>query len=294
MRILHLDTGREMRGGQHQALMLMRLQRDAGHQVRLLAAADSPLLEQAQREDFEAGWIAWPAVRICGRQTDVTHCHDARSHTLAAMWSSAPFVVSRRVAFPVKDGFLSRWKYRKAAMYLAVSEHVGQVLCAADVPAAKIAIVPDAVDLAPESSDFTGGAVAIQSGDPGKGVELLRETGVPVAFSRDLQHDLQHARVFAYASALEGLGSAALLAMSYGVPVVASRVGGLPETIVDGVTGLVVDNTAAAFRGAISHLLENEALARQMGLAGRDRVAAHFSPQRMLDGTLTAYNQVIA
>lgn len=294
MRILHLDTGREMRGGQHQALMLMRLQRNAGHRVRLLAAADSPLLELAQQEDFEAGWIAWPAVRICSRQTDVVHCHDARSHTLAAMWSSAPVVVSRRVAFSVNNGILSRWKYRKAAKYLAVSKHVGRLLVDAGIPEAKVAIVPDAVELPPKASDFTGGAVAIGSDDPGKGVALLREAGVPIVFSRDLHHDLQHARVFAYASTMEGLGSAALLAMSYGVPVVASRVGGLPEAVDDGVTGLVVDNTAAAFRNAIRHLLENEPLARQMGHAGRNRVAAHFSPQRMLEDTLSAYNQVIA
>ena len=56
---------------------------------------------------------------------DIVHAHDARAHTLAAIAARAPFVVSRRVAFPVKRSLLSQWKYRQAKRYLAVSQFVG-------------------------------------------------------------------------------------------------------------------------------------------------------------------------
>ncbi|MBV9083502.1 MAG: hypothetical protein JOZ62_12555, partial [Acidobacteriaceae bacterium] len=43
MRILHIDTGAEMRGGQHQVLLLLNGLRDAGHECQLLAREESPL-----------------------------------------------------------------------------------------------------------------------------------------------------------------------------------------------------------------------------------------------------------
>lgn len=294
MRILHLDTGREMRGGQHQAFLLMRMLRDAGHDNCLLARADSPLLDAARREKFEAGWIQWQAVRTCSRNADVVHCHDARAHTLAAIWSKAPFVVARRVVFPVKAGMLSRWKYGRAAHFIAVSQCVRRMLMEVGIETSRISVVPDAVELPDVQSDYSGGLLALASDDAGKGGELLRATGLEIDFMRELSAGLAHARVFLYASTSEGLGSAALLAHSYGVPVVASRVGGLQEAVEDGVTGILVENQPQEFAAAARRLLEQPDLAARMGAAGRRRVIEHFSPARMLEGTLAAYNQVIA
>lgn len=294
MRILHLDTGKEMRGGQHQVLLLMRMLRDAGHDNCLLSAAGSPLLEAARRERFEAGWIQWQAVRTCSRSADVVHCHDARSHTLASVWSQTRFVVARRVAFPVKSGAISRWKYRRAARFLAVSQCARQTLVDAGVEPARISIVPDAVELSAVQSDFTGGLLALASEDAGKGAGLLKASGLKIEFTRDLPGGLAHAKVFLYASSLEGLGSAALLAGSFGVPVVASRIGGLPEAVEDGVTGILVGNQPSEFAAAAARLLEDPDLSSRMGEAGRRRVAELFSPARMLAGTLAAYNRVIA
>lgn len=294
MRVLHLDTGRQMRGGQHQVLMLLRLLRAAGHEPVLLAAAGSPLQSAAQAEAFETGWIHWAAVRTCSRSVDIVHCHDARAHTLAALWSSRPFVVSRRVGFPVNRGVLSSWKYARAAGFLAVSRFAAGVLTNAGVSPERVAIVPDAVELPAHGSDLSGGAIALASEDPGKGNALLKGTGLPIRLTSNLALELTSARVFAYASKMEGLGSAALLAQAYGVPVVASRVGGLCEAIIAGETGFLVDNQPAEFAVALTRFLEDPELARRFGAAGQAHVARHYSPELMLERTLAAYNQVFA
>ena len=77
----------------------------------------------------------------------------------------------------------------------------------------------------------------------------------------------------------EGLGLAALEAAACGLPVVVGRSGGAPETVVDGVTGFVVDpDDHEGLADHISTLLTDRPLARSMGARGRDRVVAQFGP----------------
>lgn len=78
--------------------------------------------------------------------------------------------------------------------------------------------------------------------------------------------------------AQEGLGRSAVEAMAVGIPVLASRLGGLPHTVIDGVTGLLfepgdVDDLMAKMR----ILLDDEELRRSLGEAGRQRFEEHFS-----------------
>lgn len=289
-RILHLDTGREMRGGQYQVVFLLRQLR-AG--ARLLAAEGSPLLTAAWREGLAAEAVSWQAVRRLSESCDLVHCHDARSHTLAALHAKRPFVVSRRVAYAVKTGLLSRWKYARARHYLAISEAVRGTLLAAGVAAARISVVYDATPVPAGVSDRSGGVVALDSDDAGKGGALLRQTGLAINFSRKLADDFVRARVFVYVTEMEGLGSAALLAMAHGVPVVASRVGGLPEIVRHEETGLLVDNTVDAVRAAVTRLLEDEALAARCAAAGRALVESRFSLERMAAETLAVYRKVL-
>lgn len=76
----------------------------------------------------------------------------------------------------------------------------------------------------------------------------------------------------------EGFGMPAAEAMSCGLPVVASRVGGLPEVVKHGKTGLLVPpRDPAALASAIIQLLEDEDLRRSMGQAGRERVLQTFT-----------------
>ena len=104
-----------------------------------------------------------------------------------------------------------------------------------------------------------------------------------------------HAAVFACPSIYEPFGLINLEAMACGTPVVASRVGGIPEVVVDGETGwLVPPGDAAALAEALRGALADPARARRMGEAGRRRVEAHFSWDRIAEHTLAVYRDAIA
>ncbi len=93
---------------------------------------------------------------------------------------------------------------------------------------------------------------------------------------------IQAMNVFALTSRSEGMPQAALEASVCGVPAVASRVGGLPELIDDGKSGIlfpVGDDDALA--SALGKLLAEPATARQMGQAAKDRAISKFDISRM-------------
>lgn len=294
MRVLHLDTGRSMRGGQHQALLLVQALSARGVECALLGPAGSPLLERARKAGIETGVLTPSGLRRAARGSDLIHCHDARSHTLAALLAPAPFVVSRRVDFPIQTHWLSRWKYRRAALLLAVSQAVRRRLEEAGVPAAKIAVVYDGVAVPPGISTLDGDIIAPASEDPRKGAALVRRAAAGVRFSEDLLRDLPRARALVYISESEGLGSAALLAMAHGVPVIASRTGGLPEIVIDGVNGFLVDNDPAAIAEAVARLAGDRELAARLGAAGRRLVEEQFTIERMAEKTIEAYRTVLS
>jgi hypothetical protein len=294
MRILHLDSGRQMRGGQWQVLHLLRALREAGHEPLLLARPGTILAAEAKMLGIAAGALSWRSVRAWSNGSDLLHCHDAHSHTLAALLSKRPFVVSRRVAFPLGKGPLSRQKYARAAHYLAVSHAVERQLISAGVPADRISVVPDATNLPARLSLRDGMIVTLDSEDPGKGAALLRRTGLSIHFSNDLANDLMHARAFVYITSMEGLGSAALLAMAHGVPVIASNVGGLPEIVRDGETGLLTENNVDSINATIGRLLADDELADRLAAAGRRLVEERFTIERMVDATLSVYRRVLS
>jgi glycosyltransferase involved in cell wall biosynthesis len=293
MRVLHLDSGKSMRGGQWQALALINGLRELGVEQILLAPAGSPLAQKAAALPVDVKALGIKMVLAGAQEADLLHAHDAKSHTLAVLQGKKPVVVSRRVAFPVKRSPLSRWKYARAAKFIAVSKFVAGVLRQAGVPERKIAVVYDGVPLTGPAQS-RGLIVAPATDDPAKGSSLLRDAGCEVMFSDDLPRDIQHAAVLAYITYSEGLGSAALLAMAAGVPVVASRVGGLIEVVDHGRTGLLVENDAAQIRGAIAKILQDPRLAADMGARARQRAKEHFSADRMVRQTMRIYEEVLA
>jgi hypothetical protein len=298
MNILHLDHGREMRGGQLQVIRLMRGLRDRGHGVVLLARKSSPLLETALRERFNADVLSIETLRGMSPKANLIHAHDARSHLFAALFSRRPLVVSRRVVFPVGRGLWSRWKYGRANAFAAVSLAVAEELKKASLPEAKIHVIYDGVPLLPASWDPQGPVVIPRFADKRKGSEMALEaaqfSGSPVLLSRNIQEDLRGASLLVYITESEGLGSAALLAMSAGVPVVASDVGGLKEFVLNEETGVRVRNQPVAIAEAIRSLRERPADARKMGEQARAMVIAKFTVERMVTETLELYERVLS
>ena len=93
----------------------------------------------------------------------------------------------------------------------------------------------------------------------------------------------------------EALSNVLLESMAAGAPVVATRVGGTPEALMDGDTGLLVPpGDAGAITGAVSRLLDDRELARRLGCAARRLVAARFSVQRMVSATEDVYASLLA
>ncbi len=297
MQILHVDTGRSLRGGQRQLLMLLHGLRERGHEQTLLARG--PALDHWDGLEVSAANLVRAA-----RKAELIHAHDARAHTLAAvLCPGKPLVVARRVAFGVRSGFLSRWKYSRADRFIAVSQYVRSRLLEAGIPSSRIAVVYDGTPVPGEPAPLLGSAepalvVAPAIDDPLKGGELLRtccdNAGVKLRLSKDLPADLREAALFVYLTENEGLGSAILLAMAYGVPVVASRIGGIPEIVEHGVTGLLADNRVEDVTSKIRRLVDDRSLASACAQRAYQQVRERFSDDIMFRQTEDVYRALLA
>jgi starch synthase len=116
----------------------------------------------------------------------------------------------------------------------------------------------------------------------------------------DLTQLFTHCRTFACPSIYEPLGIVNLEAMACEAPVVASAVGGIPEVVQDGVTGILVPYDEAeprafehALGDAINAMAADPVRAKAMGAAGRARAVAEFSWASIADQTLAVYETAI-
>ena len=161
VKVLHLDLGRDMRGGQRQVLYLARRQRDAGVVAPLAACpAGSPLAAALAAEDVEVleltsgrEWDPRNVARLrrflIERRISLLHTHDARAAALGALlkllgggWK---LVHSRRVSYAPGRGW-GRLKYRLADLVLAVSAETAGVLAACGVARDRLAVAHSGID----------------------------------------------------------------------------------------------------------------------------------------------------
>lgn len=156
-----------------------------------------------------------------------------------------------------------------------------------------------------------GAQVVLRAGSPDT-AEIQREVDAAVAAARAEGHDvvfidanlerdeltalIGSATVLCCPSVYEPFGLVNVEAMACGVPVVASAVGGIPEAVEDGATGLLVPYDSSDpeayvrdLAAALTRLLEDRELAAKMGEAGRQRVLDHFSWRQVAARTAALY-----
>ncbi len=182
--------------------------------------------------------------------------------------------------------FVGRVTRQKGLEHLlrAAGDLPGQlVLCAG---------APDTPEIAASTADLVAALQARRSG-----VIWIREM-VP---KTDVVQLLSHATVFVCPSIYEPLGIVNLEAMACSTAVVASAVGGIPEVVVDGVTGLLVPYSAddpgsfeVGLATTVASLLDDPARAASLGAAGRARAVAEFGWDAVARRTLEVYEAVLS
>jgi L-malate glycosyltransferase len=99
--------------------------------------------------------------------------------------------------------------------------------------------------------------------------------------------------VYIMPSRSEGLGSAALLAMAHGLPVIATKIGGLPEIVEEGITGWLVEpESPEALADAIAAAASNPARSKELGEGARDR-SKEYSADLMVERTEALYRRLL-
>ncbi len=355
MRILHIDTGTVMRGGQELLMMTARGLRSRGHQQTIACPPDSPLAKMAISE----GFTVLPIERSYGSATrvirrflraqpyELVSAHDARAQTvsfLATIGLDVVRVANRLVVFEPKNLFTHRLKYRYTCdVVVALSTAVKATLVRNGIPAEHIEVITGGIDF-PEhladrgarermrahwgfsSGDFVIGHVAAFTSEKGQvdalGALLLLLPKYPnmrmlLAGDGPLREDprtqekvreVQGAALlpgylkpdaefyagldlFLVNSTAEALGLSALYAMAHEVPVIASRVGGLPEVLGD--TGfLIPPRDPRALAQAIEQAASDPNALRERGERARIQ-ASRFSTEVTAERTEALYHRLL-
>ncbi len=291
---------------------------------------------------------AWKLSRLVRKwQPAVVHAHDPHAVAMAALALSfgAPvprpqIVASRRVDFHLQRNAFSQWKYRQVDRFIAASGAIRDILVHDGIPAGRITVVHDGIDVAKiahrEAIDLHAeywlphgvpaivnvGALVAHKGQkflidamptvlrevPDAHLVIFGEGELRGALERQVKHLsldkhvrlpgfredvlslMKSADLFVMSSITEGLGSAVLDAMAMGLAVVGTRAGGIPEAVVAGETGELVDpGDAQGLAAAMVKLLKDPERRHACGEAGRQRVATRFDVDHLVEGTLSAY-----
>jgi glycosyltransferase involved in cell wall biosynthesis len=165
VRPLIVDLGREYRGGQNQALLLLQGLRARGHAPELIAVLDSLLAIRAEDAGIPVHSI-YPGRRrldaallirrlVQEHHMDVVHANEP--HALTSTWlarahRSAPVIAARRIALPLSPGSLPMARYRTASRIVAVSHFVEKSVIASGISSDCIEVIYDGVEIPPDIS----------------------------------------------------------------------------------------------------------------------------------------------
>ena len=357
MRVLYVDLEREWRGGQSQALLTLLGLRERELQVELVAACDSPVATRSREAGITVydvprlGLRAWAAAKIRGllahQSFDLAHLNEPHALTaarLAGAHKELPLLLSRRIGFPLRRGWVARARYAAVERFIANSKNVAQSLIDCGIAPERISIVNEGVEIpalpSPERKnsarshwgvkehEFLLGCVSVFV--PEKGQRHLIEALATVrksqpearlllagdgqcrgelealakrlgqseavlfpGFVNDVAKVYDALDVFVFPSEFEGLGTALQAAMAAGLPSISTSRGALAEVVNHERTTLVVAPNGTEFAGAMLRLMTDANLRKRLGEAGRREIQERFSAERMVDGTIQVYEDVL-
>jgi len=358
VKVLLVDLETAWRGGQNQALLILKGLRGRGHEAELVAARGSALGERAQENGVRvhfvsrglfrvsAAWKVRELVRGC--RFDLVHANEA--HAVSAVWLAGahkgiPFLISRRVGYLIGKSRASRARYEAAARIIANSNWVAEQAASSGAPREKITVVYEGAEIPPLFTEdqriaarsrwgISGnvpllGCVGVLLPDKGQewliralaelrkefpGAKLLlagdgpcrakleslaRELGIGDAvlfpgFVKDVENVYAALSVFLLPSFFEALNNSLLAAMAYEIPSIAFNKGALGEIIEDEKSGLLVSGPdVPEICMATRKILQSRDFAARLGTEGRKRVEANFSSERMVDGMMRVYQEVL-
>jgi glycosyltransferase involved in cell wall biosynthesis len=158
--ILLVDLETEWRGGQNQALLLLKALNARGDCAELVTVKGSALGKRAARKRMKVHFVMPRAARISAAlkiralttrgSFDVVHANEA--HAVTAAWLAgahrrAAFVISRRVGYPLAKSPLACARYKAAARIVAISQWVAERLVESGAPQEKISVVYEGVEI---------------------------------------------------------------------------------------------------------------------------------------------------
>lgn len=347
LKIAHIDTGRDYRGGQDLLLSLARGLKRAGHSQLIVCPASSPLARRAATEDQQVMPLAGAVElrrRLRDERFDIVHAHDSKAQTIsyrASLGLPVRRVASRQVAFKPRHPMFHRWKYGHTCdAVIANSQAVRQVLIAAGVPESHIEVIAPGIEMPRDLPSPELRAMARQQwgycsdhfviGHAGaftreKGQDLAIEAALLLAprfprarmllagdgpersglaarasdivqlpgFLDDLDEFYAALDLFIMPSRSEGWGLTALRAMAFGLPVIASNVGGLPELVEHGKSGwLAPPDSSEALAKAIIEAASDPVRLCEFGRNARLR-ALQFSIERTVEQTERFYLRLL-
>ena len=159
---LIVDLETEWRGGQNQALLLLKGLYERGHAAELVATHGSALGRRAGQagicvHSVSRGLFRLPAAAKIGSiladgRIELMHANEA--HAVTAAWlalkhRNLPFVVSRRVGYPLAKGWIAQSRYRRADRIIANSQWVANQAIASGASPEKIRVVHEGADIPP-------------------------------------------------------------------------------------------------------------------------------------------------
>jgi glycosyltransferase involved in cell wall biosynthesis len=129
--------------------------------------------------------------------------------------------------------------------------------------------------------------------DLAKSLDLTNKI-IFIGLRHDVKKLLSLARLFILPSLWEGMPNVLLEAMAAGKAVIATEVGGIPEVVVHGETGILVPpEDSDALAKSIKYLLQDEIKINKMGETGRVQVEKHFTIAKMLERTEILYQKLL-